>query len=97
MPIEKTELIEDKVRVHYHLQKPYGIPDVNDFKEVFYKDVLNLSKPPKHIGWGNNSKEEIYIPTINKTIIFVFDKYLENPTGPLEEDIYGPFLRNQSN
>lgn len=94
MPIEKVELLEDRIRVKYHLQKPYGVPDVDDELEILYKDIENLPQAPEEVGLGKTrpeNGERIYIPECRKTILFIFDKYQERDGGPAEESIYGPY------
>jgi hypothetical protein len=99
MGITKTEFLEDRVRVHYNLQKPYLIPDVTDAHvDVMYDDIPHLNPVPNEVGIGKTPGacgEEICIPDsyeVYKTIVFVFDKYMEKNYGPLEEEIHGPYL-----
>jgi len=97
MSITNVEFLEDRVKVHYNLGKPYGILDVHDaIIDVSYSDVDKLREPPLKIGAGQTSCEfgrEIFIPNCGKTIMFVFDSYQEMCGGPNEEDIYGPYLK----
>ena len=45
------------------------------------------------MGISGGSDEDITIPRLGRTITFKFDRYEEKSFGPLEEDIYGPYLR----
>lgn len=95
MPITNTEFLENEVKVHYHLHKPYGIKDVDDVLNVPYANVDKLPNPPEKIGIGESGKEayqEIHIPKLNKTIIVIFDSYRES-SWQTEEDFYGPYLK----
>ena len=93
MGITKTEFLGDMVKIHYHLGKPYYVADVDGVSEVLYDSIDELPKlPEKKLGSGNNTKVDVHIPVCDKTIIFIFDAYQERNVGPLEEDIYGPFV-----
>jgi len=93
MSITSFEFLEDRVRVFYHLEKPYGIQDVYDYKDVFYDSIERLPEVPETVGISGGSDEDITIPRLGRTITFKFDRYEEKSFGPLEEDIYGPYLR----
>jgi hypothetical protein len=82
--------LEDRVRLSYHLGKPYGIPDVDGIIDVPYSSLDKLPFPPEHVGSGTNSRIEIPVPG-GQTVVFIFDSYMEKSLGPNEEDIYGPF------
>jgi len=96
MGITSIEFLEDSVRILYDLQKPWGMRDeIGKKVDVLYKDVENLMKAPEEVGLGKTTRaegSEIFIPRCNKTIMFIFDKYPERAMGPMEEDIYGPYL-----
>jgi len=94
MSITSTEFLEDKVVVGYHLSKPYGMPDESGKKEIPNDSICNL--PPVPIeppGRGMMSTEEVFVPRVRRTLVFIFDSYQERCMGPNEEDIYGPFLK----
>lgn len=97
MSIRHVEFLEDRIRAHYHLRKPYGIPDDNGILEVLYADIPQLTKPP---AWVTASREwkvreewyKIFVPVCGFSIVFYFEFQMENTWGPSEEDIYGPYL-----
>jgi len=92
MPIIKTEFLEDRVKFHYHLSKPYGMPDDTGVIEILYINIDKLSKAVfEPYGWDGN--EEIYIPNMNRTIIFSHGSHMERSMGPIEQDMNGPFLK----
>ena len=93
MPITKKEYFNDKVRVHYHLRKPFGMDDEITFKEICYEEVDKLPQPPKFIPDDLDSIEEVYISDINKTILFRHRSHLESAYAGIEQDMDGPFLR----
>jgi len=93
MSISRVEYLEDRARVHYNLQKPYGILDVHDAViEVPYVSVMGLQKNPGEVGYGGKYFERVFIPKEKRTIDFFFYSYQERCVGPNEEDIYGPYL-----
>ena len=94
MGIEKIEPLEDKVRVHYHLQKPYGVKDVFSHQNILYAWINGLEKYEKDriSVLGVSSEEKVPIPNSDKSLIFVFDLYPESSAGPYEEDLRGVFL-----
>ena len=96
MSIEKFEFLEDRVRVYYHLQKPWGISDVDSSIDVLYVSIDKLPKLPERIGVHGGWGEDITIPHLGRTITFMFDSYQERSMGPLEEDMYGPYLKEES-
>ena len=89
--ITKTEFYDDRVVVHYHLQKPFGVPDEDGKIEVLYKSIPKLEVRPNRIGLGDNWIEEVYIPTVDKTILFIIDSFQETASRK-EWNIYGPYL-----
>ncbi len=98
--LTKVELLEDRVRAHYHLNKSYGVPDVEDSLEVTYETLHQLLPLPadiKSLGihGARYFVEDIYIPSHSAIITLVFSQYPERDWGPLEENLYGPFLRNK--
>ena len=95
MAINKIEHLEDRIRVHYHLDKAYAVRDVDGSVEVPYDEIhkLKIFDKNKEFGLGLNIPVEIHVPKCNKTLVFVFDSYMETSKGPNEEDIYGPFLK----
>jgi hypothetical protein len=90
----RPEFLNDRVRVHYHLQKPYGIPDEDGVKEVLYSEVKNLPPPRMfdNLDAGYWS-EEILVPAIGETITFIFYSFAETDHGPNEHVMYGPYRK----
>lgn len=97
MPIKNVEFLEDGVRVHYNLGKPYGISDVHNATiDIPYSSINKLEQVPKEKLESRHFShcEAVYIPKLKKTLVFVLDSYQENSVGPNEEDIHGPYLKN---
>ena len=91
MGIESTEFLEDRVRVHYFLKKPWGVPDEDDVDEIIYDTIDKL---PEFEELPEDSvesfwKESFHVPNVNKDIIYVFGSYPEKCAGPREETIKG--------
>ena len=88
------EFLEDRVRVTYYLRKPFGIPDIMRKIEVLYSDIKDLPFAPETVGHGSTSKrlgDEIFVPRINERILFIVDRWQETCSGPLEEEVHGPY------
>ena len=92
MAITKIEFFDDRLSVHYDLQKPYGVADVHDETiDVAYNSVGRL-KPVHSERIERPSRiEKVFIPKIEKMIAFLFESHQENSVGPNEENISGPF------
>lgn len=45
--VEKVEDLEDRIRAHYHLRKPWGGPDESGSYEVLYSTVETLPPTPR--------------------------------------------------
>lgn len=89
--INKVEFFEDALRVHYHLQKPWGESDVDGVVDVRYESFYTLPELPDRIGLGVTWREEILVPKLGGKIIFIFDSYQERSGGPNEHNICGPY------
>lgn len=96
MPITKVTFLEDRVRFYYFLKKPWGFDDVKDTIDVLYESINKLPKMPKEKQFFGCGIEEFFIPNCNKTIVFLFNKYMEKSAGPMEEDMYGPYLKDNT-
>lgn len=98
MGIEKVEFLEDIVKVHFYLKKPWGEPDEWGIKEFPYKSIETLpifSELPTPIDSRDNYwSEEIFITNINRTLIFVFNSYPAKSMGPEEESIIGIYRKD---
>ena len=97
MGIEKVEFLEDIVKVHFYLKKPWGEPDERGVKEIPYKSVKTLpvfSELPAPIDSRDSYwLEEILITNCNRTLIFVFNSYPIKSMGPDEELIIGVYRK----
>ena len=96
MGITNTEYLEDKVRVHYILQKPWGVEDENCSVEILYENVLGMHPIPAEFPITgipvNREIERVNIPNLGRDIVLVFEKYSEKSAGPAEEDLVGVYL-----
>ncbi len=94
MGIEKYEFLDDRVRVYYHLRAPYGYPDKDDVKEIFYSSLDTLPLLPEKIPSGGVPEwvEEVFIPKMNRTIAFIFSEY-RSGGGPPDETISYPYIK----
>ena len=91
----KVDVLEGSgcVEITYSLMKPMGTPVENGKKKIGYEKILELPEVPEKVGLGENKKMEYYIKKIGKTLVVVIDNYCEKSSGPDEEDIYGPYLK----
>ena len=102
--ITHVEFLANAIIVHFHLQKPYGVPDEKvtitfNFKslpELYQKiDALMPAHPPyANMGrdgftWG----EEIPISDCRKTLVLVFESFCESDRGPNEHIFVGSFRK----
>ena len=91
------EFLSDRLRVHYRLQKPYGMLDEEGTKDVRYDTIAQLPFPPTVVGSGGiNWSQEFEIPSIGETVVFMFDSFAENSMGPNEHVLYGPYRKPQA-
>ena len=87
---------KDRLTYEFTLDMPYGIEDKKMVREVKYKDINKLSPLPENPGAFdivNYSKFEIYVPKCKNTIVFVFTHFPERCSGPDEEAVSGPYLK----
>lgn len=97
MGLQKVEFLPDRLRVFYHLNKPYGSPDENKKLDLPYDAVSRFPELPisDQLGIGlPREMVEIDVPRCRKTIIFVFESFPESDGGPLEENLKGVYLKN---
>lgn len=94
-----VEFLDDRVRVHYYLQREFGIPDEYGVEEVMYDSLQNLPKAPQDTGkgfseWriGEPTRVTISLPEGHGAIVFVLQFHQERGYGPSEEDMYGPYI-----
>jgi len=95
MPIRHIEFLDDRIIVHYKLTKPYEMSDVGDRINVLFDSIdklPKLSEAPKSYGFEED--QEIHITKVNRTIVFRYGGHMENPTGPKDGNIKGPYLKD---
>ena len=92
MSIEKVELLEDRVRISYHLRKPDFVKDVDDTIEVLYANVGNLPPLPEK---PYECPQEVPLLHMNKTLVLYFPENQERAAGAniMDESMYGPYLK----
>lgn len=97
----KTEFLNDRIKVDYHLKRISGFPDETGSMEFFYSNIDSLEKLPENFKprSGKGMKfaswlEEIYIPVVDKKIAFICESVPENSAGEREENFKGPYLIN---
>lgn len=90
--ITRYELLDDRVRVYYHLKTKWGTPDEEAYIDVLYKDITNLHPFPKEYEY--EIAYDVYVPYCKVTITFrLYEEY--ETSACLEERMDGPFLRNK--
>ena len=100
--IIKTDLLEDRVRVYFHLKTPDGIPHFEGMKEVLYKDIPNLPKEPKIPEDRGHPQqqpreywaESVFVKNIGKTITYHFTEWHETCRCREQDFAGGPYLSN---
>lgn len=94
MGITNIEYLEDRIRVSYHLEKPWGYVDEDRTREIEFAslDKLPRYKDYTHPGSGYTVDSDIISLPDNKALVFVFARYPEKSAGPLEEVLYDIYL-----
>ncbi len=95
MLLEVIETTEQKVRIRFCLSTPDSIPDKQGVIEVPYVSIPDLPRPPSQIGFGCNYHVDVDIPKLNRPITFIIDSFCESSSGPNEENLYGPYLKER--
>lgn len=87
--ITTVERHPDRSVVHYHLQKPWGVEDVDGCVEIVHDKVPKLPiLPPLPLGsWT----EEVSVAGVEQPVLFVFHSYQERGAGPNEVEFLGMF------
>lgn len=88
---------KDRIRIEYHLQKPYGMKDVTGRDTILHENIGQLEPLPEEFPeTGIPVNRDIFkAPVVgvepSKVVAFVFEKYSETSTGPAEEEYRGVF------
>ena len=74
------------------LSRIYGEPDGSSRTEVLYAEIPNL---PVDDGAPSDTEETfpIRVPKVGRTIVFYLTSTAERWGHPLDEDLHGPYLR----
>ena len=96
MPIESTEFLSDRVRVHYRCMMPWATPDQYAVAEVLYDSIITLPAPPP-LNQGHDERrheweESISNPTQDVIISFQFAEWQETDDFAMQTLIGGPYL-----
>ncbi len=99
--ITLVEEFDDRVRAHYHLKKPDGMPHKDGTKEILYQEISNLPKEPtlpENLGGPFNYKEywdeSLFVAKVNKTIVFHFVEWQETARCREQDFEGGPYLED---
>lgn len=99
--INKVEHLDDRVRIHYQLKKPEGIPHVNGTEEVLYSAIPNLPREPElpenHGPWNSYREywdESVFVEKIGKIIVYHFTEGQETARSREQDFEGGPYLRD---
>jgi len=97
MPVSYIESSKEGVKIHYHLRKPWNVPDEHDFIDIRYDLIGDLNPLPKEFpnsGIPVNrdiSRVNIDLPDRNIEVALVFERYSER-AAEAEEEFVGIFL-----
>jgi hypothetical protein len=83
--------LEDRIKVSMHFSNGVPIPDVDETKEVLYKDIPNLPFEPK-FNEKSSWREMFFIEKINKRICYYFEEWLETANSKMQGMVGGPYL-----
>ena len=91
-----AKILEDRVIIKYHNRKPYGQPDDDGEMTVMFDKIGFLSPIPeiylRPSSVVHYTKEEINIPSINKTLVCIIEA-MDCCGGPPDEVLNGPFIK----
>jgi len=94
--ITHSELLNDKVRVHYSCLRPWATDDERGVVEVLHESIPALPRPPSleqgHGVWREVWEETIAVPACAVTISFHFARWQETDDCRMEALIGGPYL-----
>jgi hypothetical protein len=101
--ITQSEELGDRVRIHFHFDKPDGIPHYNGTREILYADISNLPEEPnlpKDISPALQCteywRETISVIRISKKIAYHFTEWQENARCREQDFQGGPYLCRKS-
>jgi len=85
MTIKKVDFLEDKVNITYHLTMPRGEAEPDNILEIKYDSLYKLDEEPRDPkGLGEISRKEIYIPKCKKTVVLLFDHFMETSESSMD-------------
>lgn len=89
----KRELLEEDVRIHYHIRQCPGVKDNSGEITISYSHISSLPILPKKTELSRDEYiEEIFIPKANKTIAFVINSWWESSAGRMYT-VTGPYCK----
>jgi len=90
--VTSVEHRSDRTVIQYYLRQPYGFEDMKGAIEVFHSSVRTLGSPPPLAAPWAEWYEEVNVPAVGATLVFVCES-MRSGGGPPEEAIEGPFLK----
>ncbi len=97
--ILESEVLEDRIKIKFHLQRPMGLPDEDIFIEVPFDDVDGLPEVrglEQHGVGGVYTLEKRFVRLDlpdGRKLVFIYENSRETYSGAWsEEEVYGPFI-----
>jgi hypothetical protein len=78
--ITHVELLDDRLRVYFHCQRPWGAVDEDGVREVMLADIAALPCLPEDCGHGEFREaweETVPVPALGVMLIFRFAQWQE--------------------
>jgi len=92
--ITRVEYLADRLRVHFHCQRPWGAADEDGVREVLLAAIPALPCLPESIAQGESREaweEAVPVPTLGVTLLFLFARWQETDDCRMVGLVGGPY------
>jgi hypothetical protein len=92
--IRQVEFLSDRLRVHFHCPRPWGVADENGVQEVLFAAIPALPCLPEDLAHGEFREaweEAVPVPTLGTTLVFRFARWQETDDCRMTALIGGPY------
>jgi hypothetical protein len=92
--ITQVELLSDRLRVHFHCQRPWGTADEDGVREVLLSSISALPCVSAEGARGASRdawEEAVPVPTLGVTLLFRFAQWQETDDCRMVGLVGGPY------